>query len=97
MIQPPETTTPLAEFERDPEATIQRLKNTGQPEVLTVDGKPAVVVQDVKSYQRLLDALDRAEAIEGIRRGLEEMRRGEGIPAEVVFAELRAKYDLPDE
>ena len=97
MIEPRETTTPLAEFARDADEAIRRLKETGQPEVLTIDGKPAVVVQDVKSYQRLLDALDRAEAIEGIRRGLDEMRRGEGIPAEEVFAELRAKHDLPDE
>ena len=96
MIEPLETTTTLAEFTRDADAAIRRLKETGEAEVLTVDGKPAVVVQDVKSYQRLLDALDRAEAIEGIRRGLEEMRRGEGIPAEEVFAELRAEYDLPD-
>lgn len=90
-------TSSLSDFQQDTAAAIQRLKNTGQPEVLTVDGKPAVVVQDVESYQRLLDTLDRAQTIEGIRRGLEEMRRGEGIPAEIVFAELRAKYGLPDE
>ncbi len=94
MIHPPETTTPLADFTRDAAAAIRRLKETGEPEVLTVDGEPAVVVQDVKSYERLLDALDRAEAIEGIRRGLESMRRGEGRPVEEAFAELRAKYDL---
>ena len=97
MIQPPETTTPLSDFTRDAASAIRRLKETGLPEVLTVDGKPAVIVQDVKSYQRLLDALDRAEAIKGIRRGLESMRRGEGIPVEEAFAELRAKYALPDE
>lgn len=96
MIQPPETTTPLADFERDPKATIQRLEETGQPEVLTVDGKPAVVVQDAGSYRRLLDALDRAEAIEGIRRGLEEMGRGEGVPIEEAFAQLRAELGLPN-
>ncbi len=93
MIEPPET-VPLADFTGDPAAAIRRLEETGQPEVLTVDGKPAVVVQDVTSYQRLLDALDRAEAIEGIRRGLESVRRGEGRPVEEAFAELRAKYDL---
>ena len=96
MIESPGT-TPLSEFMRDADAAIRRLKETGEPEVLTVDGEPAAVVQDVKSYQRLLDALDRAEAIEGIRRGLESMRRGEGRPVEEAFAELRAKYDVPDE
>ncbi len=96
MIEPPEA-TPLADFTRDAAAVIRRLRETGQPEVLTVDGKPAVVVQDVKSYQRLLDTLDRAQAIEGIRRGLESMRRGEGRPVEEAFADLRAKYDAPGE
>jgi predicted transcriptional regulator len=38
---------------------------------------------------------DQAEAIEGIRRGLESAARGEGRPAEEVFAELRAKYGSP--
>ena len=94
MIQPPEA-TPLSDFTRDAAAAIQRLRETGQPEVLTVDGKAAVVVQDARSYQALLDALDRAEAIEGIRRGLESVARGEDWPAEEVFAELRARYDLP--
>ncbi|MDP8925058.1 MAG: type II toxin-antitoxin system Phd/YefM family antitoxin [Chloroflexota bacterium] len=96
MIEPPET-TPLSDFTRNAAAAIRGLEETGQPEVLTVDGKPAVVVQDVKTYQRLLDALDRAEAIEGIRRGLESAARGEGRPVEEAFAELRAKYDLPGE
>src|SRR3712207_7362838 len=45
MIEPPEV-TPLSDFTRDAAAAIRRLKETGQPEVLTVDGKPAVVVQD---------------------------------------------------
>ena len=93
MIEPPEVTR-LSDFTRDAAAAIRRLKETGQPEVLTVDGKPAVVVQDVTSYQRLLDALDRAEAIEGIRRGLESIARGEDLPFEEVAAELGAKYGL---
>jgi len=97
MIESPETTTPLAEFTRDAAAAIRRLQESGQPEVLTVDGEPAVVVQDVESYQRLLDALDRAEAIEGIRRGLESVARGEDIPIEEAFAELRAEFGLREE
>ena len=96
MIQPPEA-TPLSDFTRDSAAAIRRLKETGQPQVLTVDGKPAVVVQDITSYQALLDALDRAEAIEGIRRGLESVARGEDLPFEEVAAELRAKYGLSDD
>jgi hypothetical protein len=53
------------------------------------------VVQDAESYQQLLDAIDRAEAIEGIRRGLESMERGKGRPAKEFFAEMRQKYNIP--
>jgi hypothetical protein len=96
MIELVEPTT-VEELTRDAAATIEHVKETGHAHVLTVDGKAAVVIQDVASYWKLLDRLDYAEALEGIRLGIESMRRGEGIPAEEVFAELRAKYGLSSE
>jgi len=87
----------LTDFKRNSSDAIKRLKETGQPQVLTVNGRAEVVVQDVASYQRLLELADRTEAIEGIRRGLESAARGEGRPAEEIYAELRAKYGLPPE
>src|SRR3954447_17255530 len=93
MIQQPEMGT-LTEFTQHAEEAIKRLKETGQPQVLTVNGRAEIVVQDVASYQRLLDLAERAEAIEGIRRGLESAARGEGRSAEEIFAELRARHGL---
>jgi predicted transcriptional regulator len=58
-------------------------------------GKAEVVVQDAKSYQRMLELVDRAEAVVGIRKGLASMERGEGIPAEKAFEKLRKKYNIP--
>src|SRR3954447_26272067 len=95
MIQPPEM-APLTEFTQHANEAIKRLKETGQPQVLTVDGRPEVVVQDVASYQHLLDLIDRAEAIEGIRRGLESWKRGEGRPLDEAFAELYARLGIVD-
>jgi hypothetical protein len=46
-------------------------------------------------HQALLELADRAEAIEGIRRGLESMARGEGRPAEQVLEEMRKKHKIP--
>jgi hypothetical protein len=43
------------------------LKQTGRPEVLTVNGRAELVVQDAASYQKLLELLDYAEAVEGIK------------------------------
>ena len=85
----------LTDFQRNARDHIERLKETGRPEVLTINGKAELVIQDAESYQKLLDAIDRAEAIEGIRRGLEQMEAGLGRPAEEFFAEMRAKYNIP--
>jgi prevent-host-death family protein len=84
----------LTEFKRNSTEAIRRLKKSGQPQILTVNGRAEVVVQDVASYQRLLDRAERAEAIEGIRRGLESAARGEGRPAEEIYAELRERHGL---
>jgi prevent-host-death family protein len=82
----------LTDFQRNARDHLRRLRDTGQPAVLTVNGKAEVVVQDAAAYQELLDRLDRAEAIVGINRGLVSMRRGEGRPADEVFDEIRAKF-----
>ena len=85
----------LTDFQRHAKEHIARLKETGRPEVLTVNGRAELVVQDAASYQKLLDMLDRLEAIEGIKQGLESIHRGEGRPAEDVFRDMRNKHDIP--
>jgi hypothetical protein len=86
---------PLSAFKRDSVAVIGQLKRTGRPVVLTINGKAEVVVQDAKSYQQMLELVDRAEAVVGIRKGLASMARGEGIPAEKAFERLRKKHNIP--
>jgi prevent-host-death family protein len=85
----------LTDFKRNTTDFVRQMKKTGNPLVLTVNGKAELIVQDAQSYQKLLEMLDRAEAIEGIRRGLESMKRGHGRPAEDVFNALRKKYKIP--
>lgn len=85
----------LSSFKRDSVALIGELKRTGRPVVLTINGKAEVVVQDAKSYQRMLELIDCAEAVVGIRKGLASMARGEGIPAEEAFERLCKKRNIP--
>jgi len=84
----------LTHFKRNSSEVIEQLKSTGQPMVLTVNGKAEVVVQDAASYQAVLDLLDRAEAIAGIKRGLDSVEKGEGIPGEKAFDRLRRKHKI---
>jgi hypothetical protein len=78
MKAAPKNRRPLKEFQRDPKGLLAQLRATGNPEVLTVNGRARLVLQDATAYQRLLDDLDYAQTVAGIRRGLESMRRGEG-------------------
>jgi prevent-host-death family protein len=80
---------PLTEFKRNTTELLRQMKETGQPIVLTINGRAELVVQDAGSYQRLLKLVDRLEAIAGIRRGLDESRRGEGQPIEDAVREIR--------
>ena len=48
-----------------------------------------------QARQRVLDLAAQADAREGIRQGLEEMKRSLGRPAREVFDELRAEYGIP--
>jgi PHD/YefM family antitoxin component YafN of YafNO toxin-antitoxin module len=86
--------TSLTEFQRNAKAHVRRLKRTGRPEVLTINGKPEVIVQDATSYQKLVDAAELAETLPALRTSLKEADRGEGIPAATVLAQLRAKLGL---
>ena len=87
----------LSTFKRDTAKIVRQLKKTGQPVVLTVNGRAELVVQDAESYQRLLEAQDRLEAIVGIWRGLESMRRNAGKPADKFFRDFFAEKGIPEQ
>ena len=54
------------------------------------DSTDALVIAGLRLLQR-----DRQEAVEGIREGLAEMDRGEGIPLDEGFAEIRGRRQIP--
>jgi prevent-host-death family protein len=70
----------LSTFKRETAKLVRQMKKTKAPVVLTVNGKAELVVQDAESYQELLEAKDRMEAIEGIKRGLQSMKNNAGKP-----------------
>ncbi len=83
----------LTDFKRNTTEFVQRLKQTKQPVVLTVNGKAELVVQDAESYQKLLDAFELLETLKGIKQGWEQSSRGEGKKAEDFFNQLFDKLD----
>ena len=85
---------PLTDFLRNHKVHRARLKETRMPEVLTVNGRAEVVIQDAESYQELLDRLHHMETLAAIREGIASAERGELKPAEQVFAEMQARYGI---
>ena len=79
----------LSNFKRNTPEFLRQLKETGQPVVLTINGKAELVVQDSASYQRLIELADRAERMEALRASIDDMRAGKVIPADDVLAEMR--------
>ena len=86
---------PLTDFKRDTTGFMKRMKKTQRPVVLTVNGKAKLVVQDAESYQQVLDRLDRLEAVEAIRIGIDAAEKKQVRPARVALEELRGKLGIP--
>jgi prevent-host-death family protein len=84
----------LSSFKRNTLEFLQQMKQTGKPVVLTVNGKAELVVQDAESYQKLLDALDRLEAIASIKQGLEDVEAGRTSTLSEFEQEMQQKYGI---
>ena len=93
MILPTDIHT-LDSFRRQTKRHVDRLKGSGRPEVLTVNGKPAVVVQDARAYQAKMEQLEVLEALAQSVRQAEAGQLKEARPAiRALLDELKAKRD----
>lgn len=84
---------PLTDFQRNTKAHLKRLKATGRPEVLTVNGRAEVVVQDARAYQNLLEAVRRAEALVEARLGVDEVSAAPTRPLLEAIEALRRRRE----
>jgi prevent-host-death family protein len=71
----------LSHFKRRTAEVMRRMKKTGNPVVLTVNGKAEVIVQDAAAYQRLRELADRAEMLEFLRQSKADADAGRTVPA----------------
>jgi PHD/YefM family antitoxin component YafN of YafNO toxin-antitoxin module len=84
----------VAEFQKNVEEYVSSLKQKRIPLWLTIDGHAEIVVQDAESYQKLIDRLERAEAVLAIHEGLQDADAGRLRPARKALAELGTKLGL---
>jgi PHD/YefM family antitoxin component YafN of YafNO toxin-antitoxin module len=83
----------LSDFQRNTKTHLSRLKKTGKPAVLTVNGKAELVVQDAASYQKLLEAADLSDSVRILQRRLEG-DSSRDIPAVQVLQRVREALRL---
>jgi len=84
----------LTDFKKNTPEFLHQLKETGEPVILTINGKAELVVQDAASYQKLLDLAEEARVIEGIRQGLEDMKARRTMSLEDFKAHARKKHGI---
>jgi prevent-host-death family protein len=87
----------MTNFKRQTSEYLERLHKTGEPVVLTVNGKAQVVVQDATAYQKLLDVAakaEREETVAAIREGLADVKAGRTKPARAALKALAKKYGI---
>ncbi len=53
----------FTEFEQRPRKVLKQMHDTGRPVVLTVNGKPDVVMMDVGTYERRLKAANLSQLL----------------------------------
>lgn len=61
----------LSTFKRNTNELINQMKETGNPLILTVNGKAELVVQDAASYQKILAYIKQLETIIERKKELE--------------------------
>jgi PHD/YefM family antitoxin component YafN of YafNO toxin-antitoxin module len=85
----------LSDFQRNTKRHLQRLKKTGEAEVLTVNGQAELVVQSADAYQKLLEQADLGGSVAILRERIAAADAGEkGISAEKVLASMKKRLGL---
>lgn len=84
----------VAEFQRNIDDYIGRLKETKAPLLLTVDGRAELVVQDAASYQEIVDRLERAETVAALQRGIADVAEGRIMPLQEAVERIRQGHGL---
>ena len=72
-------------FKRNSSGLMKRMRKTGRPLVLTVNGKAEAVVLDPAIYQQIAEHFD---VIGRINRGLMQAKKGEGRSVDELFDDL---------
>ena len=84
----------LTDFKKNTSGFLNQLKETGEPVVLTINGKAELVVQDAAAYQKLREIAEEAKVLDGIRQGIADMNAGRTVSLDQFKAHARKKHGI---
>jgi PHD/YefM family antitoxin component YafN of YafNO toxin-antitoxin module len=99
---------PVTDFVRNHKRHLRQLRETGRPGLLTINGTPEVVLQDVRAFEReaeeaqrireenrtLRERLEDLETLIALDEAYAEMERGVGRPMEEALPALRDRLGM---
>ena len=86
--------SPLTDFLRNHKAHIESLKESGEPQILTVNGRAELVLLSAKAFQEMLTRLDRTEFDAGVRAGYIDMLEGRTMTLDEAGKKIRSELGL---
>lgn len=82
----------VSDLKQNASKLVKQVRATRHPVVLTLNGRPAAVIQDVDSYEKMAAAADFELTVRDLREALDEVDSGAKlIPAEKVFDRITKK------
>ena len=79
---------PITDLKAHAAQLLDQVKETRRPVVITRNGKPAGILQDVESYEEVRKALG---LLKLIAQGQEDVRAGRTTPQDVVFSRIHRR------
>jgi PHD/YefM family antitoxin component YafN of YafNO toxin-antitoxin module len=85
-----EYTQSLSDFRQKAGETLDRLEQTGEAEILTVNGEARAVILSPAAYDTMAREILLARDVAAIQRSRQQIKEGKTRPVADAFAEIRA-------
>ncbi|MEX2244594.1 MAG: hypothetical protein WD716_12190 [Fimbriimonadaceae bacterium] len=86
--------SPLTDFLRNHKAHIESLKESGEPEILTVNGRAEAVILSATAFQEMLKKLYESEVRADLLEGMLAAERGDVLDLDDAVREINSDLDL---
>jgi PHD/YefM family antitoxin component YafN of YafNO toxin-antitoxin module len=86
--------SPLTDFLRNHKAHIESLKESGEPEILTVNGRAEAVLLSTRAFQEVLDRLYRSDVRADLLEGMLAAEKGDVLDFEDAKRQIESDLDL---